>query len=101
MPDIEAPASLDDSMATVIEQTKLRILHALRIFPYISGSMMHQALGTSTSIDLWKPILKELIDEGKVEETSIQQKTPTGRMQSYTIYHLPENKYPLELEAAL
>lgn len=87
--------ALDDNMATVIEQTKLRILHALKIFPFISGSMLHQAIGTSTSGDLWKPLLAELIEEGKVVEGTLQAETVTGRSQTYTFYHLPENSHPM------
>ena len=85
--------SLDDSMAQVIETTRMRILHALEVFPFISGSMLHQAIGTSTSGDLWKPLLAQLIEEKAVVETNVQARSVTGRAQSYTIYHLPKNSY--------
>jgi hypothetical protein len=85
--------TLDDSMLQVVEQTKLRILHGLEVFPFISQSMLHQAIGTSTPGDLWKPCLAELVSERKVVETSISARSPTGRAQSYTIYHLPKNPY--------
>ena len=85
--------SLDDSMANVIEQTRARILHALEVFPFISGSMLHQALGTSTSIDLWKPLLAQLIEEAKVTKTEVSSRSVSGRAQSYTIYHLPKHPY--------
>ena len=83
----------DDSMAQVIEETKLRILHALEVFPFISGSMVHLAIGTATSGTLWKPILQGLLKEGRIKIHQLQAKGPTGRMQTYTLYHLPKNKY--------
>lgn len=85
--------SLDDSMAQVIETTRLRILHALEVFPFISASMLHQAIGTSTPGNLWKPILEGLVEDGDVIETALQAKSPTGRAQSYTIYHLSKHAY--------
>jgi len=84
---------LTDDMAQVIEQTRERILHALEIFPFISGSMLNQAIGTSTPTKLWKPILEQLVTEGKVSETLIHAKTPTGRAQTYTVLHLSRRTY--------
>jgi hypothetical protein len=82
----------DDGMAQVIEETKIRILHALEVFPFISSSMLHQAIGTATSGRLWKPILEGLIEDGKVCCLEFPAKGAAGRAQTYTIYHLP--KYP-------
>lgn len=84
---------LDDSMAQVIEQTRLRILHALEVFPFISGSMLNQAIGTSLPTELWKPILSGLLEDGDVKEHVLQAKSFTGRAQSYTIYHLAKYEY--------
>ena len=84
---------LSDDMAQVIEQTRERILHALEIFPFISGSMLNQAIGTSTPTKLWKPLLEQLIAEGKVKETHIHAKSPTGRAQTYTVIHLAKREY--------
>lgn len=88
--------SLDDDMAQLIETTRLRILHSLEIFPFVSASMLHQAIGTATPTQLWKPVLQQLVNEGKVSETAHQATTPTGRNQGYTIYHLPCNEYPFK-----
>lgn len=87
------PPEIDDSMAQVIEETKLRMLHALEVFPFISPSMLHQAIGTATSTKLWRPLLDHLVEEGKVVLTEITLKTATGRMQSYAIYHLAKHAY--------
>ncbi len=84
----------DDSLAQVIEETKLRILHALKVFPFISASMLHQAIGTATPGKLWRPILEGLVEDGKIEVYELSALSPTGRMQAYTIYHLPSNEYP-------
>jgi hypothetical protein len=84
---------IDDTMANVIEQTKLRILHGLEVFPFISASMLNQAIGTGTPNDLWRPCLEALVSEGKVIEHIHAAKSPTGRAQSYTIYHLAKHSY--------
>lgn len=84
---------LTDDFANVIEQTRLRMLHALDVFPFISASMLHQAIGTSTSTSLWRPLLIQMVEEGIIVETVVQAKTPTGRAQSYTVYHLSKNEY--------
>lgn len=70
-----------------------KILHVLEIFPYISNSMIHMAIGTSTPTILWKPILEQLVKEGLILETTITAKSPLDRQQTYTIYHLPKNAY--------
>lgn len=84
---------LTDDMAQVIEQTTARILHALKIFPFLSGSMLNMAIGTSTPTKLWRPLLERLVEEGKVVETNISADSSTGRLQAYTIYHLACNPY--------
>lgn len=76
-----------------VEQVRERILHALEIFPFISSSMLHQAIGTATLGSLWKPVLNELIQDGKVMETTFTAKSFGGRQQSYTILHLAKNNY--------
>jgi hypothetical protein len=82
-----------DHMLMVAEETSERILHALEIFPFISASMLHQAIGTATAGNLWKPILEQLVELGEIKETTFSAKTPTGRTQSYTIYHLSKHTY--------
>lgn len=87
------PPEIDDSMAQVIEETKLRILHALEVFPFISASMLHQAIGTATPTKLWRPLLGHLVEEGKVVVHDVSAKSAVGRSQVYTIYHLPKHEY--------
>lgn len=91
--ETESTTFPDDSMAQVIEETKLRILHALEVFPFISASMLHQAIGTATSGRLWKPILEALVEEGKVIVHELAARGVSGRSQTYVIYHLPKNEY--------
>lgn len=85
---------LTDDMAQTIELTRMRILHALEIFPFMSSSQLHQAIGTSTPGSLWKPLLQHLLEEGKIVRKDISAETVTGRCQAYTIYHLPCYEYP-------
>lgn len=84
------------SPVELYEQTKARILHTLEIYPFISSSMVHISIGSSTPTLLWRPLLQELIEDGLVLETVRVAKTPADRSQSYTIYHLPANPYTFE-----
>jgi hypothetical protein len=78
----------------VFEEYRKRILHALDVFPFISASMIHQAIGTSTPTALWRPLLEELEAAGKVVKFERSFRNPmNGRMQPYTIYHLPNRPY--------
>lgn len=84
---------IEDEMANIIEHTKARILHSLQVFPFLAASQLHQSIGSATSTKLWRPLLEELIEDGKIVVTHIQEVTPSGRTQSYTIYHLAANPY--------
>lgn len=88
--------SVMEGASSTIDQTRDKILHTLTIFPFLSRSMIHVGIGTSTPTTLWKPILDQLVAEGKVRVTKFQRNSPLDRSQSYTIYHLPENEYKVE-----
>lgn len=83
----------EDNASNVQDLVRDKILHALEIFPFISNSMIHMAIGTSTPTMLWKPILEQLVKDGAILETTITAKSPLDRQQTYTIYHLPKNAY--------
>lgn len=70
-----------------------KILHALEVFPFISASMIHMAIGTSMPTSMWRPILEDLVDTGKIRTTTHSAKNTLDRQQAYTIYHLPTNEY--------
>lgn len=89
-----------EGASSTIDQTRDKILHILSIYPFLSRSMIHVAIGTSTPTTLWKPILDQLIEEKKVCSLNFQRNSPLDRSQSYTIYHLPENEYKVESETA-
>lgn len=88
------PLSLADAAKAHTDLLAKRILHALEIYPYMSASMIHMAIGTSTSTSIWRPVLEHLVEAGKVTETDHISKSPLDRTQTYTIYHLPSNPYP-------
>lgn len=80
----------------VIETIKAleeKILHTLRIWPFISQSMLHVALGTATPTSLWKPIFQKLVDDGIIKQTQVSGMSPKDRAQTYTVFHLAENPY--------
>lgn len=89
----EVQKAVEVAGVNAVEQVRERILYALEIFPFISSSMLHQAIGTATLTALWKPILEDLVESGSVKETSFSARSVGGRAQSYTIYHLAKYDY--------
>lgn len=85
--------AISEGYINAVEQCRERILHALEIYPFLSASMIHQAIGTATSTALWRPILQEMVEDGRVTEESRVERSPLGRLQSYTIYSLHRNSY--------
>jgi hypothetical protein len=83
----------DGNLQELIDNTRARILHALEIFPFLQASAIHQAIGTSTPTQLWRPVLRTLVEEELVCETRISAKTPQDRNATYNIYHLRKNPY--------
>lgn len=101
MPDT---AHVIEGAQEAVDLIRARILHSLEIFPFMGASMIHQSIGTSTSTVLWRPVLNGLVEDGAVCKKEVTCKTPLGRMQSYEIYHLPQNEYvygPEQSEAEL
>jgi hypothetical protein len=85
--------SADAGVQKELELIRDRMLHALEVFPFLSRSMIHMAIGTATATGLWHPILQSLLDQGHVCKTEVVARTPLNRPQTYTIYHLPKNIY--------
>lgn len=67
-----------------------KILHLLSIYPIISPTMLQGGLGPYMKPALWRPVLAELIESGKVilEQESMQ--TPTDRYNTYSKLSLPD-----------
>ena len=72
------------------EQTRERILHILSVYPQISPTMLQGGLGPQTKPEVWRPVLKELIDDGSVVSSEDNRTTPAGRYHSYQILQLAE-----------
>jgi hypothetical protein len=85
----EGPSDIQD----VLDSCRAKILHTLEVFPFVSASMLHMGIGTSTPTALWQPIIRRLVDEGTVHRIERTFRAPNGRLQPYTIYHLPTNIY--------
>jgi hypothetical protein len=85
--------SISDGESETANIVRARILHILEIYPFLSSSMIHIGLGTSLPISLWKPILATLVTEEAVCLTEVTSRTPIGRMQTFSIYHLPKNTW--------
>ena len=81
------------TMNTYVKKLREKILFGLEIYPAVSPTMLHTFLGTSTSADVWKSILEELIIEGLVSRTEVQLTSPYDRVQTYTIIHRTNKPY--------
>ncbi len=69
-----------------------KILHILKIYPIISPTMLQGGLGPYMRPRQWRPILEQLVREGKVEETQESLQTHTGRYNMYSKLSLPNAK---------
>ena len=74
------------------EEVRAKILHILKVYPIISYTMLQSGLGPYTKPGLWRPVLAELIDEGKVVEDQESLQTPTNRYNTYNKLLLPNTK---------
>lgn len=83
-----------DSLVVYEEQLREKIIFGLSVYPFISPSQLHVFLGTSTSSGVWKPILEDLITEGKVTRTEKAYTSSQGRSSVYTILHLSHLTHP-------
>jgi hypothetical protein len=61
-----------------------RIVHILTIYPVISPGMLQTALGFSCPAYVWRPILQQLIQDGRVVISADEHQHPIGRAFKYT-----------------
>ncbi len=66
-----------------------KILHCLSIYPIISPSMLQIGIGTHHAPTEWRPILRDLVQKGKILELEKDTVTVTGRNFTYTRLMLP------------
>ncbi len=71
------------------EEIGIKILHILSIFPVISPTMLQSGLSPGLKPVLWKPVLRDLIKQGKVVQTEESKMTPAHRYNEYTKLSLP------------
>ncbi len=66
-----------------------KILHILKIYPVISPTMLQGGLGPYMRPAQWRPVLKTLVEQGKVMETQESLQTHAGRYNMYSKLSLP------------
>lgn len=71
------------------QELRDKILHLLSIYPVVSPTMLQGGVGPYVKPAIWRPILRDLIEEGKVVETQQSMMTPKGRYNTYTKIMLP------------
>ena len=87
--DIEA-----EVLSPAAQDQRLKILHLLETFPYISRAMIQVGLGPALPPKLWDPILANLVETQEVSFVEVNVTTPSGRALVKGIYHLPTFPYP-------
>lgn len=71
------------------EDIAVKILHLLSIYPIISPTMLQGGLGPQMRPAQWRPILADLVTEGKVIESTRSMLTPNDRYNTYSRLSLP------------
>ena len=66
------------------EEIETKILHLLRIYPIISPTMLQGGLGPAMRPEKWRPVLTNLIAQGKVIEEQKSMQTPSERYNTYS-----------------
>ncbi len=74
---------------TPVEHIETKILHLLSIYPIISPTMLQGGLGPPMRPAQWRPVLAQLISDGKVIESSKSMMTPNDRYNTYSRLSLP------------
>lgn len=101
--DLNPPVQQEESLAD-LSQTLIstKILHALKICPYLTQSSLQVLIGPALSAALWIPHLEDLVKEGKINTFAFHTKTPSGRNNTYTLYclaHLDESSHLEHIQA--
>lgn len=71
-----------------VTDTKDRIINTLTVYKRLSPSMLQIGIGPSLSPKIWRPILEQLIADGKVKQEEEIHTLPSGRVRSYTVISL-------------
>jgi len=65
-----------------------KIVHVLSVYPKLSPSMLQVGIGTSVPPSIWRRVLQDLVEEGKVVKDEEVRLAPSGRHQLYTVISL-------------
>ncbi len=65
------------------EDIATKILHLLSIYPIISPTMLQGGLGPQMRPASWRPVLAQLVKDGKVIESNKSMTTPADRYNTY------------------
>lgn len=88
----------DSEVVTPVDKYEIdlrqKILFGLSVYPFVSPSMLHVFLGTSTPSSIWKEqVLRQLLEEGVVVQEDVQLTSPAERSQTYTVLRLADRPY--------
>lgn len=97
----EATTEPQEAANDYFQQLRQKILFGLSIYQYLSPSMLHVFLGTSTPSKIWKEqVLAKMIEDGEVIFENVTLTSPVDRAQNYGVLHLPENAFIPPQDAA-
>lgn len=80
---------VETGIVMAAEEIEAKILHILAIYPVISPTMLQGGIGPYLKPATWRPVLKQLIEDGKVIESQESVTTPAGRYNNYAKLSLP------------
>ncbi len=84
----------DVDVSAAVEDVRIKILHNLEVYPYLSRAMIQTGLGPAMPPRLWDPVLEDLIIRGEIMVVEKTVTSPGGRALTKQIYHLPTYPYP-------
>lgn len=70
------------------DRIRSNIIHYLTVYPRLSPTMLQVGLGTNIPPMTWRPILQDLVKEGKVKIEEVMHPTPSGRTRAYEVLTL-------------
>lgn len=72
------------------EFIRIKIAYLLKVYPAVSWSMLQCGLGPGFPTSLWKPVARQMINEGELTERELTETSPVGRSQTHKIVSLTD-----------
>lgn len=84
--EAEAEADYTENESLVVD----KVFATFKIYPKLSWTHLQVSIGTSFKPSFWKPVVWDLIKQGKLKLDRIHATSPNGREMTYQVISLPE-----------